>query len=262
MRISVNCPSYKRPYVETLEYLPYCRVWVDESEHDAYVEANPEGSEIISCESGIQGNVCRIRNHIIKTELDRGMDAVCIIDDDMKGVFYYESEDDFAYAKHLVEADEFMEFLEKYTIMAQDLGAFLWGMNVNSDPQCYRQYSPFSTASYVGSPFQCFLKGNDCWYDERFSLKEDYDMTLQQLNKHRVALRLNKFFYDVKQAKQKGGCATYRNLEREKTQVEMLQKKWGSKIVKWDDSDRSHKMTKKKKHIDFNPVICPPIKGI
>ena len=29
MQISVCCPSYKRPKVETLEYLPFCKVYVD-----------------------------------------------------------------------------------------------------------------------------------------------------------------------------------------------------------------------------------------
>lgn len=42
----------------------------------------------------------------------------------------------------------------------------------------------------------------------------------------------------------------------------MLQKKWGSKIVKFDTSDRSHSSTKSKKIIDYNPVIKAPIKGV
>lgn len=42
MNISVNCPSYKRPKVETLDYLPFCKVWVDEDEYPAYKEANPD----------------------------------------------------------------------------------------------------------------------------------------------------------------------------------------------------------------------------
>lgn len=262
MNISVNCPSYKRPKVETLDYLPFCKVWVDEGEYEAYRKANPEGAAIISCPKGVQGNVCRIRNYIMQQELASGMDAVCIIDDDMKGVYYFESEGTYAYERHLVEAEDFLPFLEKYTLIAQELGAYLWGVNVNPDCQCYRQYSPFSTTSYIGSPFQVFLKGNECFYDENLPLKEDYDMTLQQLNKYRVVFRVNKYFYDVKQGEQAGGCATYRNFERELSQLKLLQKKWGSKIVKFDTSDRSHASTKKRTKIDFNPVIKAPIAGI
>ena len=87
MRISLNCPSYKRPYVETLEYLPFCKVWVDEGEYPAYKEANPEDAQIISVPKGIQGNLCRIRNYILDTEFDNGFDVVVIIDDDLKGMY-------------------------------------------------------------------------------------------------------------------------------------------------------------------------------
>lgn len=261
MNISVNCPSYRRPKVETLDYLPFCQVWVDESEADIYRANNP-GAQIISCKQGIQGNLCRIRNHILKTEFAAGADVVLIIDDDMQGVYRFEPQGDFGYAEIKVESTEFLDFIERYSSLAQEFGAKFWGVNINVDPQSYRHYTPFSTVSYIGGPFQCFLRGNQCYYDERLPLKEDYDMTLQQLNRERVVLRVNKYHYRVKQAKQAGGCAAYRNYEREKQQLEALQKKWGSDIVRCDFSDRSHKGTRKKVRMDFNPVIHPPIRGV
>ena len=50
-------------------------------------------------------------------------------------------------------------------------------------------------------------------------------------------------------------------LEEEKEQLSMIIKRWGSKIVKNDMSDRSHSSDKKKK-IDYNPVVQVPIKGV
>ena len=223
LKIVVACPSYRRPKVETLAYLPFCRVYVDEAEYAAYRSANPKTADIVSCKKGIQGNLCRIRNHIIREELGkRGADVLLIVDDDMKGIYYWEKS-----KRILFESDRVIDFIAKYSLLAREIGAFFWGINVSDDKQFYREYSPFSTVSYIGGPFQCFLKGNECLYDERLPLKEDYDMTLQQLNRHRVALRVNKFFYRVKQACQPGGCATYRNLKREKEQLILLRKKWG-----------------------------------
>lgn len=263
MRISVNCPSYKRPKVETLDYLPFVRVWVDESEYKEYCSANPEhANQIVACPRGVQGNLCRVRNYILKTEFENGNDVVLIIDDDMKGVYYFETKDNYAYARHLVKAEDFLRFIEKYSILAKELGAYFWGININPDKQSYRHYNPFSTVSYIGGPFQCFLKGNECWYDERLPLKEDYDMTIQQLNRYRVALRVNKFFYQVKQAQQSGGCATYRNFIREQQQLEMLRKKWGDDIIKYDKNRRNHVTTKTQRKIDFNPIMKVPIKGV
>lgn len=253
MKISVNCPSYKRPYVETFEYLPFCKVWVCESEYDDYVKTNVGFEDnIIKVEKGIQGNVSRIRNHILKTELENGYDVVVIIDDDMKKICYWEHD-----TRIKLKTEEFLPMIEKYSVMCEDFGFKLWGMNVNNDRGIYHEYAPFSTKNFVGCPFHVFLKGNDCWYDERIPLKEDYDMCLQQLNKYRGILRLNKFYYEVKQSKQSGGCASIRNYKEEERQLKLLQKKWGKRIIQIDKKGK-----KDSKFMDYNPIMKAPIKGV
>ena len=140
MHISVNCPSYKRPKVETLDYLPFCKVWVCESEADAYRAANPGFEEnIIPCKRGIQGNLCRIRNHIIDTEFSAGADVVLVIDDDMKRVAYYESEvgNPFGYKRNTVETADFLPFVERYSRLCAEFGFRYWGINCNIDARSY-----------------------------------------------------------------------------------------------------------------------------
>lgn len=259
MKIRVCIPSYRRPEVMTLRYLPFAAVYVDNKDAETYRDLNPE-AEIIVCPDGIQGNLCRVRNYLLREEFAHGADAVAILDDDYSGIYYWECNK----TVHPVRSDEFLDFLARYSQLAREWGAFFWGINVNPDPQCYRENTPFSTVSYIGGPFQVFLNGNECFYDERLPLKEDYDMTLQQLSRYRIALRLNKYFYRVKQSEQSGGCATYRNLEKEREQLEMLRKKWGGKIIKTDSVDRSHKGKKSKEavFIDYNPIIKAPIRGV
>lgn len=264
MRISVNCPSYKRPKVETLAYLPFCKVWVCETEADAYRAANPGHEDnIIPCKKGIQGNVSRIRNHILDTEFQNGADAVVIIDDDVKRIAYYESEpgERYGYKSNPVKTEDFLAFVEKHTRLCAEFGFKMWGINVNIDARSYQQNTPFSTLSFIGGPFACFLRGNECRYDEALPLKEDYDMTIQNCNKYRGCLRVNKYHYIVRQAEQAGGCATYRNYTREEQQLNALRQKWGSRIVKLDNSNKG-KTKKEKVKIDFNPIIKVPIKGL
>lgn len=260
MKISVNAPSYKRPNkVITLSYLPFCRIWVDEAEAEAYREGNKE-ADIVACPKGVQGNLCRVRNYILRQEFERGMDVVLIVDDDLHYIERFEQDGSgYGYARHRVTAEEFLPFLEKYSIMAADLGAKFWGININQDNLCYEHNNPFSTTNYIGGPFQCFLKENKCFYDENLPLKEDYDMTLQQLNKERVVLRVNSYHYVCEQSTNVGGCAAYRNREREKQQFDALQSKWGSKIVR---RDKSSKTDKEKIWEDYNPIIKVPIKGV
>lgn len=261
MKISINCPSYKRSKVETLDYLPFCKVWVDHKEYDEYIKCNKGFEEnIISCPEGIQGNVSRIRNYILDKEFENEYDVVVIIDDDMEGIYRYEGEKEYPYKKIKIEKDEFFDFIEKYSNMCEEFGFKLWGVNINSDPLSYRQFSPFSTTAVILGPFSCHLK-NPIRYDERLPLKEDYDLAIQHLNKYRGILRVNKCNYNCKQSKQKGGCATYRNYDREIQQLELLQKKWGKKIVRIDSAKNSNQK-KKSKQIDYNPVVKVPIKGI
>lgn len=261
MKVSICCPSYKRPKVETLKYIPFCKVYVDGKEYEDYKKANPEGSIIIKCADGIQGNIARVRNYILDCEFENGADAVAMVDDDMEGLYMWQGDEvEKKIIREKIPTENIMPILEKYSEICRDLGFFYWGMQCNMDMLSYRQYSPFSFSAFVGGPFSAFINGNECRYDENLPLKEDYDMTIQQCNRYRGCLRVNFLMYNVKQSEQAGGCATYRSMMREKEQFELLQKKWGKKIVSEDNSNKGR--TKKQKRFDYNPIIKIPIKGI
>lgn len=260
MKISVCIPSYKRASLKiiTTNYLPFAKVYVDTAEFKEYKKTNP-GILFVPCPKGIQGNLCRVRNYILDTEFKQKTDVVIILDDDISYIGFYENN------KRLkLDQKDFLAFIEKYSRLCKDLGARFWGININSDKQCYRENLPFSFLNYIGGPFQAILKDNICRYDESLPLKEDYDFTLQNINKYRRVLRVNKFFYEAKQSQQIGGCAMYRNKEYEFEQLNALEKKWGSLIVQRDScSDRSHKSKKQTRAVeDYNPVIRVPIKGV
>lgn len=262
--IVVACPSYKRYFVETLKYIPFCKVYVAPEEYESYLEFNSKHKEnIVKCPKGIQGNVSRIRNYILDTEFGNGADIVCIVDDDLKAIEHFEMSEDktYAYEKVKVKHTELLDFIYRYSLLCNEWGYKMWGVNINSDTMSFRQYSPFSTNSVVLGPFGVFLKCMECRYDEALPLKEDYDMFIQNCNKYRGVLRLNGYHYICRQSEQKGGCAQYRNMEREKQQFEMLQKKWGSKIVRLDTSNKG-RSKKDRKYIDYNPIVKIPIKGI
>lgn len=261
MRIEICCPSYKRAAnVETLKYIPECKVYVDGSEYDKYQEENPKAN-IVRCDDGIQGNVARVRNYILNKEFGDGADAVCIVDDDMRGIYRFDVDEEtkYGYKRVKLEKDMIPIFLDKYTRLCAEFGYKLWGLNVNMDSLSYRHYSPFSMSSIILGPF-CVHLNNPIRYDERLPLKEDYDIAIQHLNIYRGILRLNGYNYDVKQSENKGGCAAIRNLRMEKEQFDLLQKKWGEEIVREDTSNKGG--TKKVKRFDYNPIIKVPIKGI
>ena len=190
MKISINCPSYKRPKVETLDYLPSCKVWVAEREYEDYLKANPGFEKNIICAPNEkQGNLCRIRNYILDQEQAEN-DVVLLIDDDLHAIGKFVANGRYGYEEEILNEDQLYSMLERYSRLCRDFGFVYWGIMCNKDALSYRQTTPFSTVSYIGGPFQCFLKENDLRYDERLPVKEDYDMTLQQCNKYRGCLRV------------------------------------------------------------------------
>lgn len=166
MKVSVCCPSYKRPNCDTLKYLPFCKVYVDGAEYEDYKAKNPK-AEIIKCDPGIQGNVARVRNYILEKEFEKGAEVVCLVDDDMQYIGYWENHE-----KHKVETKDFLQFVYKYSQMAMDLGAKMWGVNVYADEKGYKIITPLNTTKVILGPFSCFLNGGGADMMKHYHLKK------------------------------------------------------------------------------------------
>lgn len=246
MNIGYFSPSYKRPEKSKTQILfPFVKLVVKESESNDYlINLN----EIVICPDNMQGNLCRVRNWILDNYLHL-YDAVILLDDDFNNVIRWNNQ-----KQNKLVNDDFAELCEQLAIICKDYGFFYFGLNCVTDKGAYMEHTPFSTNKYIGGPFQGFLNGNTLRYDEDLNLKEDYDMTLQNLKKYGGCLRFNFASYDVKQAKQSGGCAAQRNSSEEERQFNLLQNKWGSKIVQRDN--------KSKRSFDFNPILKTPLKGV
>lgn len=255
MKISFNIQSYKRAgEIETISILPFFFIWVHSFEADEYREIY--GDCIREIPDEFQGNLPKVKNFIMEKRADD--DVIVFLDDDISHFAYWENNERIRLTK-----DTFVSFVEKYSVIAKEWDVKLWGINTNNDKQVYREYTPFSTTSYISSSFSCFMKGNELKYDERFNLKEDYDMSIQQCNKYRKVLRVNKYYYMKKSVTNTGGCTMYRNIDKEKEQLALLQKKWGKEIVQSDSlkASKNH-LTKKKRNFDINPLLHIPIKGV
>ena len=251
MKVKFYAPSYKRPEKSiTQKNYPFVKLVVRESDADEYIK---NGNDIIICPDAAQGNVCRIKNWMLDNLFDDETDCIIFMDDDCKGVYRWQDE-----KRIKLEAGELWESANKAAILCNDWGFKLWGLSPVPDKRNWREGSPFHTLAFIGSPFHGHMKGSGIKYDESLSLKEDYDMTLQHINKWSGCLRVNFLCYEVKQGMsgsgQKGGCATYRNMEREKEQFMALQRKWGSKLIRKDK--------KSKRSDDWNPLLYIPLRGV
>lgn len=238
MDIRIFCPSFRRAYgtITDKEY-PFVTFVVASFEADEY---RNQGLKVLECPDEVQGNIARVRNWILDNNEDA--DMVVIMDDDISNLTYYDEQ-------KLYEMNELevLEFFEEVLILLEDSGYYYGGLQVNTDKGAYREHSPFNFIAYIPSPVQFFRKGNALRHDEEIPLKEDYDMTLQQLYRYGGVLRMNKYSRICKQASNTGGCSLYRNSDEELSQLKTLQRKWGRDVVKMD--------SRSKKGFDFNPVL-------
>lgn len=251
--IGVYIPSYRRAgKVKTLSVAPFAKLVVAESEAEEYSSVYGVDS-VVSIPDEVQGNIARVRNHILDNS---GDDAVCMMDDDISafGKFRSCEEDRYGYERERLSGDSLARFIERNTALCQELGLHLWGVNIQAANRLYHQSEPFSLTKQVLGPF-CVHVRSKARYDEELPLKEDYDLFLQHLQRYGGVLRVNSAWYANAGSKGAvGGCAAMRDIAEEKRQFLLLQKKWGSGVVKQDRSS--------KREFDFNPKICAPVRGV
>jgi len=244
----IYCASYKRANIcKTHKYLKDITYVVMEQEAEKYKKIH---DQIWVIPNEVQGNLARVWNYILDNSPEKN---IVTIDDDIKYFGRWNGNKSVR-----LNEQEVYNMIQEGMQLAQDLNVVYWGLNCLADKGAYREYTPFGTCQYIGGPFQAHIN-NDLRYDEQIYLKEDYDMTLQVLNAYRKNIRMNMYHYVCEQATIIGGCADYRNVAKEIEQNKKLQKKWGSKIVRFDKSNKS---SGKEKSFDINPIINVPIKGV
>lgn len=75
-----------------------------------------------------------------------------------------------------------------------------------------------------------FIKPNVLRFDTTLSLKEDYDYTLQHLERYGNCFRYQKYLFEFEHYKNKGGAVDYRTEQEEQKNINRLFQKWGKKI--------------------------------
>jgi len=207
--------------VETLKAFPKARIWCCEEEEKEYRKYY-DNLVIVPMEH--EGSISKKRNYVLDHSKSK---YVLLLDDDIRRLRYLEAQE-----KHDFPLEDLDFWLLRNFKMCEDLGTVLWGIRNIPDPGIYLEYHPFNLSSHLAGPLQGHVLPHGLRYDLKADLKEDYDMTLQALQKYRKVLRFEKFYVLHRRAKNPGGAVRYRTKKRELEALRYLQKKWGNRIVK------------------------------
>ena len=138
--------------------------------------------------------------------------------------------------------------------LAHQLGCVFWGVNQNYDPISYQQFKPITLTQCVLGPFSAHL-WHDLLYDERLPLAEDYDFSLQVLQKYKKILRYNRFATYCRHNDNPGGVVAYRTNRLEIENCKLIMRKWGENVIKY-------KLPPTKPTDVLNARVHVPIKGV
>ena len=253
--LNITIPSYKRwEELPGYDYFKTAKYIVPESQYNDYV-CGRDKKRFIAIPDSEDGNIVKKRNWILKN-IPR---PLIMIDDDVDKLTMCEGGEYFkehGRAKQMIPLTP--EQAEGIFIQAANL-AYMWGcpmfgFNLNTDGRNYQQYKPFSLTQPILGPCSGHLE-HDLLYDEKMDLKEDYDISIQALNKYRKILRINKYAVNAAHKSNKGGCVSYRTLEREEAACKAIEKKWGTKII--------HYNIEKGKYTSYlNGIVHIPINGV
>lgn len=255
--LSIVIPSYKRwDCLSGYDYFYMAKYVVPESQYAKYIEGRDK-SRFIAIPDCEDGNIVKKRNWILKN-IPR---PLMMIDDDVTSLMMTDGQRDNYFEKKgkakqrvMLTPEEAEGVFIQTANLANEWGCPLFGFNLNTDGRNYQQYKPFTLIQPILGPC-CGHLEHDLLYDEKMDLKEDYDISIQALNKYRKILRFNKYAVDADHKNNKGGCVSYRTMEREKTACKAIERKWGTRIIHYNIDNGKYTSY-------LNGIVNVPINGV
>jgi hypothetical protein len=106
---------------------------------------------------------------------------------------------------------------------------------------CARAFGgePFSGDNFIIGDFFVVDTASPIRFDEKLTLKEDYDLTCQHIQRHGAVLRCNRMTISAKHQVNAGGACSIRNAKEEQANMAILFEKWPQAIKSPNEEERS-----------------------
>jgi hypothetical protein len=246
--VNIIIPSYKRPgKVKGYDYFKTAKICIPAAQEADYLRCY-DRDRLIVIPDDQDGNLPRKRNWILKN-VPR---PLLMVDDDVNALTTKEG----GQARKLTPEEAHAVLIHAVNLAAE-WSVKYFGFAQNTDRLTYQEYLPFSLTSPVLDPCHGHLD-HPLLYDERMGSKLDFDMSLQQLNRYKKILRLNKYAYRADHGRNPGGGGLIgmRTMEFEREYCRAIERKWGRAIIRYSLNPR--KLTDL-----LNPEHCQvPIAGV
>jgi hypothetical protein len=173
------------------------------------------------------GGLCESRNAALSDGWKCDLPSLIMSDDIRKCQKAYEN----AEGKKKAEDVNFSDVIDAMHDALFDTGAMLAGVAPTSNPFYWNPKRSTHACAFIVGDLN-LVKPCDILFDEQFKLKEDYDYTLEHLNRYGVVARCDDMLVTFAHRSNSGGAVAVRTPELEQDMIALLRKKWGPNVIK------------------------------
>lgn len=212
----IAIPSKGRPTgVKSQKHLPSARVYVPENEIASYQRAGV--SNLVAVPSSVRG-ITATRNWILDNTDDKW---VVMVDDDVKAQGWVKLEPFKTRQLFLIEAQWLDECVRLFDLTEQAKYR-IWGVATQNAPRAVYPWKPILFRSYVTASFMGIINDGRTRFDERFRVKEDYELNLRCIKEDGGVIAARYLHWTNSHWTDQGGCAAYRTQLMELRCIKLL----------------------------------------
>jgi hypothetical protein len=214
----VAVPSKGRAgMVRTQTVLPSCSVFAPALEAEAYRKAGSRN--VVAVPNDVQG-ITRTRNWILRNTRDRW---VVMIDDDVRTHGWVELLPHAAMKQTLTGAQWLDEFRKIFEV-TEGMGYRIWGVATDGATRAVYPFYPFRWRSYVTASCMGLINDGRTYFDESFSVKEDYELCARCITEDGGVVSAQYLFWVNGHWHDDGGCKDYRTQAMEEDCIKRLRR--------------------------------------
>lgn len=230
--MKICIPSSNRPDKCSSAFLCNAIVFVPEgqkSEYEKYLK-----NEIIEVPGEFYG-ITKTRNFILRYFLN---EDIVFIDDDVKEAGYFKQGLRINLRENRFSSD-WLKMFEQCFQITKEFGFSIWGAENGGSKFSNHAFNQIDLKGSINGTILGIVS-NSFSFDEKFIVKEDFDLILRAYRKEGGFLKFNNFYWRTKHWDNAGGCVDYRTNKIEEQCIEMLKKRHGNRIKIGTNKNRYH----------------------
>jgi hypothetical protein len=147
---------------------------------------------------------------------------IFFLDDDFEYGGYVERTDEKYKVKRIKDENIYIKEIEKLFEISEQSNSKIFGLFTVGNNLTNYSYNPFLFNGVCLGSCMGIINDGSYYFDEKFEVKEDYELTLRHFTERGLTVRSNVIFMQHEHTQLRGGCRDSKRIEKEKEAVKKL----------------------------------------